>query len=187
VLQEHYEDTSGGGFFLTSEDRTPLLARQKPGYDGAEPSGNSVESLNLLRLRELTSDEHYGERAEKTLAAFARTLVESPESLSEMLIALDFRLDSPKEIVIVTPKARTEADIFLAELRGHFVANRVVTIVTEGTNRSALEEVVPAAREKVARQGKATAYVCERQTCQAPTTDPQVFARQIRRVRPGSR
>jgi uncharacterized protein YyaL (SSP411 family) len=183
ALERHYEDASSGGFFLTSDDHAKLLAREKPGYDGAEPSGNSVEALNLLRLQELTSDRHFGQRAERTLAAFGRTLAENPESLSEMLIALDFQVDSPKEIVIVTPKARSEAEPFLARLRKRFVPNRVLTLVTDGASRTSLEEVVPAVREKIARQGKATAYVCEKQTCQAPTTDPEVFERQIQTAR----
>jgi uncharacterized protein YyaL (SSP411 family) len=187
TLEGHYEDASGGGFFRTSDDHATLLAREKPGYDGAEPSGNSVEALNLLRLRELTSDRRYGQRAERTLGAFGRTLSEHPESLSEMLLALDFQLGSPKEIVLVAPTSRTEAEPFLAELRKRFVPNRVLTIVIDAANRSALEEVLPAVREKVARRGQATAYVCEKQTCQAPTTDPGVFLRQIENARPSPR
>jgi uncharacterized protein YyaL (SSP411 family) len=183
ALERHYEDATKGGFFLTSDDHANLLAREKPGYDGPEPSGNSVEALNLLRLHELTSDPRYQWRAEATLAAFGRTLVQSPESLSEMLIALDFQVDSPKEIVIVTPNARAEAEPFLARLRKRFVPNCVLTVVTEGASRTSVEEVVPAVREKIVRQGKATAYVCERQTCQAPTTDPAVFARQVQGAR----
>jgi uncharacterized protein YyaL (SSP411 family) len=185
ALQRHYEDADRGGFFLTSDDhQAQALAREKPGYDGAEPSGNSVEALNLLRLGELTSDRRYTQRAERTLAAFDRTLAGSPESLSEMLLALDFRFDSPKEIVIVTPTNRAEAEPLLARLQKRFVPNRVLTVVADGVSRDALEALVPTVRGKVARQGKATAYVCEKQTCQAPTTDPDVFARQLERSRP---
>ena len=42
VLAQHYEDAKAGGFFLTGDDHEALLAREKPAYDGAEPSGNSV-------------------------------------------------------------------------------------------------------------------------------------------------
>ncbi|HWP66165.1 MAG TPA: hypothetical protein VNO26_09655, partial [Candidatus Limnocylindria bacterium] len=45
-----YEDRAAGGFFMTSDDHETLLVREKPGSDGAEPSGNSVAALNLLRL-----------------------------------------------------------------------------------------------------------------------------------------
>jgi uncharacterized protein YyaL (SSP411 family) len=63
VLEQHYEDHENGGFFLTSNDHEALLAREKPAYDGAEPSGNSVAVLNLLRLYEFTTDEKYRLRA----------------------------------------------------------------------------------------------------------------------------
>ena len=59
VLERHYEDTSAGGYFLTSDDHEKLIARERPSYDGAEPSGNSVQALNLLRLGELTTEDRY--------------------------------------------------------------------------------------------------------------------------------
>src|SRR5262249_14970481 len=40
VVENHHEDKTGGGFFSTGEDQAKLIAREKPGYDGAEPSGN---------------------------------------------------------------------------------------------------------------------------------------------------
>src|SRR5437867_1006903 len=44
-----------GGFFRTPGDHEALLAREKPAYDGAEPTGNSVAALTLLRLEAMTS------------------------------------------------------------------------------------------------------------------------------------
>ena len=43
---------------------------------------------------------------------------------------------------------------------------------------------IPLVEGKIAQDGKATAYVCEKRVCQLPTTDPAVFAKQIRQVRP---
>ena len=103
IVLAHYEDQAAGGFFLTSDDHEKLLAREKPSYDGAEPSGTSVETLNLLRLYELTTREPYRVRAERTLAAAAPALATSPTSRNELLLAIDFAVDVPKEIVIVTP------------------------------------------------------------------------------------
>src|SRR5205807_571743 len=37
-----------GGFFRTPAEHEALLAREKPAYDGAEPTGNSVAALTLL-------------------------------------------------------------------------------------------------------------------------------------------
>ncbi len=181
VLEAHFEDEEAGGFFMTSDDHEELLAREKPAYDGAEPSGNSVQGLNLLRLHEFTTEDGYRKRAERTLAAFGATLARAPSALSEMLLALDYHLDTPKEIVIVTAGSREEGAPFLSELRRRFVPNRILAVVRE---EDPLATLVPLVDGKVALGGRATGYVCENRVCDLPTTDPQVFARQITRVRP---
>jgi hypothetical protein len=184
VLEKLYEDREGGGYFLTSDDHESLLAREKPAYDGAEPSGNSVQVSNLLRLHELTTDDRYRQRAERSLRAFGERLEEAPAALSEMLLAADFHLDTPKEIVIVTPSSREEAEPLLEKLRTTFVPNRILAVAVEGEDLASQSKLIPLLEGKVSRGGKATAYVCERQLCELPTSDPEVFERQIRKVAP---
>ena len=36
-----HHDINHGGYYTTSSDHEVLLAREKPSYDGAEPSGNA--------------------------------------------------------------------------------------------------------------------------------------------------
>ena len=72
----------------------------------------------------------------------------------------------------------------LAELRRAFVPNRVLLVVPEGEQLAALSQIVPLAEGKSARDGKATAYVCQRGVCELPTADPGIFAKQIRTVSP---
>jgi uncharacterized protein YyaL (SSP411 family) len=183
TLQQFYEDKEHGGFFMTSADHEELLAREKPSYDGAEPSGNSVELLNLLRLQELTTEDRYRQRAERGFKAFGGILTGQPAALSEMLLAVDFFLDTPREIVIVTPNSRAEAEPFLAKLRLRFLPNRVLVIAAQGKDLSAQARLVPLLESKVARDGKAVAYVCEKGICELPTADSEVFARQISKVK----
>lgn len=180
TLEKFYEDKKNGGFFMTSSDHEKLLAREKPNYDGAEPSGNSIVLLNLYRLNEFTSDDSYRERADKTLKAFSQTLNSRPNSLTEMLIALDFRLDKPQEIVIVTPVGKkSDADMFLAEFRKKYLPNKILVVSEEGDDLQRQAEMIPVIRSKMAQNGKTTAYVCEKGVCQLPTSDPATFAKQI--------
>jgi len=179
VLEKLYEDKEHGGYFMTSNDHDSLPARDKPAHDGAEPSGNSVQTLNLLRLNELTTDDRYRQRAEQSLRALSGRLSQAPEALSEMLLAVDFRVDTPKEVLIVTPTSRKEAEPFLAKLRSTFLPNRVLIVAAEGQDLTAQSQLVPILKGKVARKGQATAYVCEQRVCKLPTSDPEVFARQI--------
>ncbi|MEX2304397.1 MAG: thioredoxin domain-containing protein, partial [Bryobacterales bacterium] len=182
VLAEHYEDRENGGFFLTSGDHESLLAREKPSYDGAEPSGNSVAVLNLLRLHEFTTEDDYRVRAERALKAFEGILSSTPIGLSDMLLALDFHLDAPKEILLVMPRSREEAQALIQPLRTAFVPNRIMAVVAEGAQLDEHAAVAPLLKDKRAIGGRPTAYVCERRICELPTSDPAVLAEQISRV-----
>src|SRR5262249_53044217 len=146
LLERDFEDGDAGGYFMTGTGHETLIAREKPGYDGAEPSGNSVQDLNLLRLHELTTDDRYRRRAERLLRAFSGTLSQSPSALAEMLLAVDFHEDTPKEVVIVTPSSIGEAEPFLARLRAAFVPNRAGAVAVQGVDLDSQAELVPLLR-----------------------------------------
>ena len=181
VLAAHFEDAARGGFFMTSDDAEALLTREKPSYDGAEPTGSSVHVLNLLRLHELTTDDSYRKRAEKAFAAFGKQLSESPASLSEMLLALELRVGEAREIVIVTPHSRKDAEPFLDVLRRVFLPSSVLVVTNEGPPLAKLSKLAPLVEGKSAIGGKATAYVCTQGSCKLPATSPSVFEKQLRK------
>ncbi len=104
-------------------------------------------------------------------------------ALSEMLIALDYHLGQTKEIIVVRPASAQDHGELLAPLRSSYVPNRIISLVTEGPDQEALAELVPLVSGKVARNGRVTAYVCEDRVCELPTSDPEVFARQIQKVK----
>ena len=180
TLSKHYEDDINGGFFLTSDDHENLLVREKPYFDGAKPSGNSVAVLNLLRLYEFTSNDAYRKRANKAFMSAKQFLEEKPTALSELIIAMDFYFDKPKEIIIVTPKNKKfDAERFIKKYRLRYLPNSVLIVLSEGREQSNVEKSIPLVRGKLAIQGKTTAYVCEQGICNLPTADPDVFLQQI--------
>ncbi|MDH3214019.1 MAG: hypothetical protein OEM05_16190 [Myxococcales bacterium] len=85
--------------------------------------------------------------------------------------------------MVVGPTSGGAPPAMLAPLRSAFVPNRVVSVVTPGRRPGGPRELVPLVAGKRARQGQATAYVCENRVCDFPTSDPAVIARQIRSVR----
>ncbi len=184
ILGKHFEDKTQGGYFLTSDDHENLLVREKPAYDGAEPSGNSVAVLNLLRLHEFTTGDDYRKRAERSFRYMADILQSNPVALSEMLLAIDFYFDTPKQIIIVTPSGKKkDAAPLLAVLRSRFVPNRILSVVSEGEELESSARVVPLLGGKEAMDGQVTAYVCENRVCKLPTSDTEEFARQLRLVK----
>ena len=185
ILENHFEDKARGGYFLTGEGHENLLVREKPSYDGAEPSGNSVAVLNLLRLYEFTTGNGYRKRAESSFRSLAETLQSNPVALSEMLLAVDFHLDAPKQVLVVVPSGnKKEAASLLNVFRSQFVPNRVLSVVSEGEERENATRLIPLLKGKEASDGKATAYVCENRVCMLPTSDPAEFSRQLHLVKP---
>ena len=138
--------------------------------------------MNLLRLAEFRSDDGARKLGERLIGAFSRQLQDG-DAMPAMLSALDFALDKPLEVVVVTPTAGAAAALEDAQRR-LFVPNRIYLLATEGADLAAQSRLVPLLEGKRARGGKATAYVCRGKTCDLPTSDPKVFAAQLDRIEP---
>ncbi len=180
ILALYYEDSSNGGFFMTSMDHEDLIAREKPKHDGALPSGNAVATMNLLRLGAFTSNADYLLRAEKALQAFSGTLSANPTAMAELLLVLDSYLAPPKEIVIIEPKGKKgAANALLDKIRQQYLPGRIIAVATDGDDVKTQAKIIPLINHKSVVNDRPTAYVCENKTCQAPTDDPEVFAGQI--------
>ena len=169
-----------GGWFMTAGDHERLIAREKPAYDGAEPSGTSVALLTALRLATFTSDDRWRAVADRALGNLAAPLASNPLALTEALLALDFATDEPREIAIVLPRGAELRDAapLTAVLRRAFVPNRALACAAEG-DLAALARLAPFAADKVAVDGLPTAYVCRRGRCELPVTDPDALAAQL--------
>jgi uncharacterized protein YyaL (SSP411 family) len=165
-----------GGWFMTAADHEQLIAREKPAYDGAEPSGTSVAILDALRLATYTSDDRWRQIAERALASIAGTLGENPIALTEALVALDFARDEPREIALVWPAGAADAAAPLREaVRRTFVPNRALVCGAE-PEVAALGPLAPFAADKTALDGRPTAYVCVQGRCELPLHDAAKLA-----------
>ena len=63
-------------------------------------------------------------------------------------------------------------------VRETFLPNRVLVRWRE-SDEARIAKVIPAVEGKRTREGKPTAYVCERGICQAPTSDPSKLRAQL--------
>ncbi|MEM7137560.1 MAG: thioredoxin domain-containing protein [Myxococcota bacterium] len=178
-----YLDEQEGGYFMIDKDGEELLVREKPTYDNAVPSGNSVAALNLLRLHDFTGDERWRARAEALFRGLAVSVNRAPTAFPQLLAALDYYYDVPREVAVVAATDVMTADGLADKLRSAFVPNKVFGILTELQAREQVQQI-PWLEGKRAIQGRPTAYVCERGLCDLPTSDPRVFAKQIDKRRP---
>jgi uncharacterized protein YyaL (SSP411 family) len=100
-----------------------------------------------------------------------------------MLLAIEAQLDAFKEVVVVRDEG-ADASAMLAPLRSDFVPNRALSLVTDGPGRADHEALVPLIAGKRAGKTGVKAYVCYNRVCKLPTSDPEVFARQLTQIEP---
>jgi len=162
-MVERFYDAKDGGFWQSTGEAKDLILRVKDDYDGAEPSGNSVAVMSLLKLAAMTERKDFKEAAEKTLRLFSERLQRNPQAVAFMLTAFDFSLDEPRRAVIAAGSNPAETRSLIHAAHSLYQPRKVVIGVTG--------PVESFARTLTARDGTPTAYVCTGTACQAPTHD----------------
>jgi uncharacterized protein len=147
----------------------------KEDYDGAEPSGNSVAAMNLLRLAQMTDRKDFRDSADKALHAFASRITGMPSAVPQMLVAYEFSLSKPKQVILVGDRTAPHTQEMLKLLYAHFAPNRIVLLVDDA-GRKVLAGYLAVIESMTRVDGRTTAYVCENYTCKLPTGDPAKFA-----------
>ena len=176
---ELFYDAENGGFFDTSGRDKSILARTKEWYDGAEPTGNSVALLNLLRLSQFTNSERYGEMARKSLAFFGQRLSESPQATPQFLCALDFSLTKPKQIIIAGKPEDPLTKAILHLIHSSYIPNKIIMMADGGEGQKKLSSFIHFIGSLKMLEGRTTAYVCEDYACRLPTSDLHALAQLI--------
>jgi uncharacterized protein YyaL (SSP411 family) len=170
-------DAQAGGYFDTTGTDPSVLMRMKEDSDNAEPSANSIAALNLLRLSQMTDSRELRDKAEKTIAAFAGRLSKFPAAMPQMLVAFEFHLGKPKQIVLAGKPDAADTRAMLKEVHGRYMPNKIVLLADRTAGQEFLADRVAFLKSVGTIQGKATAYVCENFVCQLPTNDLAVLRR----------
>jgi len=173
TMCDHFEDREMGGFFSTAEGQESLVLRIKDDYDGAEPSGNSIAILNLLRLAQMTDRVRFREAAERALIAFGPRLASAPVALPQMVAAFAFSRSKPKQVIIAGEEKKKSTREMIAAVHRHFSPERIVLLAGNEESRQFLSRLLPVVKDMAPLNGQATAYVCENYACQMPTADVQ--------------
>ncbi|HYG77047.1 MAG TPA: DUF255 domain-containing protein [Planctomycetota bacterium] len=93
LMDAHFSDPQGGGYFFTADDHEKLLARTKDPIDKAIPSGNGWAAQALVRLYVLTGDTKYKNSAAKMFAEFQGLMERAPQATESLLLAVGYYLD----------------------------------------------------------------------------------------------
>jgi uncharacterized protein len=168
-------DEKNGGYFSTTGKDSSVPLRMKDDNDSAEPAASSVAALNLLRLAQFRDEKEFEDRARRTIDAFGPTLSHFASAMPQMLVALDYSLSKPRQIVIAGKPDAPETKALFKEVHRHFLPNKILILADGGESQKYLGEKNEAIRAMSTINSKPAAYVCENFTCKAPVTDPEAL------------
>ncbi|HBB88967.1 MAG TPA: thioredoxin domain-containing protein [Blastocatellia bacterium] len=177
VMIAEFWDDEEGGFFFTGDSHEQLIVRAKDFFDNATPSGNSIAAELLLRLGLLTTNQDYQRRAATILRLTTNGMLRYPSGFGRVLCALDFYLDTPKEIALVGEAESPQTISLAREIWSRYLPNKVVAQAEPQDDAPA--HAIPLLQGRMALDGQPTAYVCEHFTCKTPVTSPAELALQL--------
>jgi uncharacterized protein len=173
-----FHDADRGGFFQTGSDAESLVIRPKDLTDNAVPSGNSAAADLLQRLAHLTGEARYEQAGVSALRLVRDAMAGAPSGFGHALCALDAYLSAVKEVAIVGDPAAEDTRALVAEITTErFLPNHVLAVASPADEASATR--VALLRDRPQRDGRATAYVCERFHCRMPVTEPAALVEQL--------
>jgi len=175
---DRFWDADGGGFYMTPDDGEALIVRPKEASDGAMPSGNSVQLMNLLRLARFTGRTEFEERAEELSQWAGSSARRRPTGFTALLMGLDWALGTPREVVVVGARDADDTQALLEILR-HTYSPTTVTLHRPPGDAPDITDLAPFTAAQTPRDGQAAAYVCRDFQCEAPTMDPERLRAQL--------
>lgn len=159
---KRFYDEANGGFWQSDGGASDLIMRVKEDYDGAEPSGNAVAILALLKLGDITGQARFRDAAEKSLAYFADRMDRQPAGTGFFLQALDYWLDESARVVITGNPAAQDTRRLIAAAHSVYQPTKVVL-----SNQGPVEEFAAA----IKTGKRAEVYLCTGNTCKPPTDE----------------
>jgi uncharacterized protein YyaL (SSP411 family) len=174
LVERHYGDPAGGGWFLSADDTGDVILRAKTAADHAAPSGNGTMVEVTARLFYLTGENRYRDRAAAAVGAFAGEVSRNFFPLATLLNGTELLTDAP-QLVVVGERGAADTAALLRAARRRAPPHRILQVVAPG-------EPLPAGHPAAGRPqqgGRATAYLCRGQTCSLPITEPAGLERAL--------
>lgn len=159
-----------GAYYQTSEEDQTIILRKCQFSDGAEPSGNSIQCENLLKLYDLTGEENYLISAEDILKAALKYINHYPTGYIYHLMNVNRYHNSHRVTLVIALNPAQEYYKELFELlHTHYIPHKV--IIWRKENDQALLNLLPVVNDKKPIDGQTTLYICHLGVCKKPLTN----------------
>ena len=165
-----------GGFFDTASDHEQLITRPKDPQDNAVPSGGAMAATVLLRLAAFTGEARYRDVAERAIGTVADFLARYPTGFAQWLVAATFAAGDAVEVAIVGDAGDPGRRDLLAPVWSGWRPFQVLAVAAPADIAGS---AIPLLADRVAIDGRPTAYVCRDFVCSLPVTTVSALIDQL--------
>lgn len=170
IAISNFRDPVHGNYYMTGEKSEKMIFRPRVNFDGALPSGNSVQVMNLLRLSGFTANSDFEIMADETLKASAELINRYPGSFTNYLSALLYSENS-SEIVICGKREDKNVAEYANVLRKKYLPFKSLLFAPGNDPDAAIFKIADFAKDYKLLDGKTTVHVCRKHVCRKPVTD----------------
>jgi uncharacterized protein len=182
MVRWFWDDTIGG-FFDTAHDAESLIARPRELTDNAVPAGNSLAAELLLRLGDLLGSEEDIRRGSWVLESLGEPLARYPTAFGYALAAAELAVHGATEVAIVGATDDAGFEALVRETATRYLPSLVLAAGdAESARAEGARASIPLLRDRGLIEGRAAAYVCRGNVCDAPTSDARVLGEQLERA-----
>ncbi|GLH74052.1 thioredoxin domain-containing protein [Geothrix limicola] len=167
-LLARFMDPVEGGFFSTEAHQTDLIFRQKPGFDNAIPSGNTLAARALLRLSRHLQREDFRLAAERTLRCFGPWMQRAPRAFLGLLGVVDLTLRDHLDVALSGDPAHATVQEMLREVHRRYLPGRVLSV--------SADQLLPLHEGRGSAGGHVLAFVCRGHSCAPPVKSARELA-----------
>ncbi len=181
MMIELFHDEKKGGFFYTSHRHRFHLAKTKPLYDAALPSGNALAAQGLLRLAVMLDNDDYRHIAERTILLSRGEFDRVPSACASMLQGLSRLVLAGFEVALIGPHRDPRTQQLIQTVQEVYLANgSLVHVDPYAENATTVRDRMHFLDGKQMVDSIPTAYVCVDYACRPPITDHIELAAYIR-------
>ncbi|MDY6968238.1 MAG: thioredoxin domain-containing protein [Spirochaetota bacterium] len=179
VMINNFWDEEHGGFYFSGKANETLFIRTKEAQDGALPSGNSVATLNFLRLFRFTGNFKLENMADQLIQYFSNQISCYPIGFTHFLSALYYSVYPAVEIIIVGSPDDETAKKMIEIVRNKFLPNSITIFHNIDSDDKRILEISPFIKDMDLIDNRAAVYICEGYACKTPITDCDILKLEV--------
>ncbi|CAF0980424.1 unnamed protein product [Didymodactylos carnosus] len=178
---DHFWDKEKLRYLSTDGKDESIILRLSEDHDGAEPSPNSISTLNLIRLNQYFNDQTFSSYITNIFKSYGKRLEKAPMVMPALIRAYDIYTYGLNEIIILSPSDdQLSTNEFIRLIQTSYLPNTIVLYLNSDNNSLFKYNQVSKDLFKNYDKKKINVHICKNFQCELPITTVEEFEKKLK-------